>query len=159
MTRIRIASLLALIVMSPVAAGAAYFVTHPHLAPCFAAGATAYRFAPSGKATVTVRIDNGVPHPDLRMQLVDDPAKADFVLVDGGGFDNACRSASAIESIRIDDHARKPSLTVALSRAPARYKIFVRSTRFSDRQAAALFAALWRKSGPAAVGNDTLARN
>lgn len=91
-----------------------------------------------------VRIDNAAPHLELRTQLVDDPAKA---------------GATAIESIRVDNRARKPNLTVALSRAPVRYKIFMRSARFSDQDAAALFAVFKRNTGPAAVANNSLASN
>ena len=159
MTRIRIASLLALVVALPAAAGSSYLATQAHPAPCFTAGATGYRFSGAGEAGITVRIDDKAAHSDLRLQLVDDPAKADFMLIDGSGSDEACRGAAAIKSIRLDDHAREPDLTVALSRSPAPYKIFVRSQRFSARQAAALFAVLWRGDKVAAARNNSFAHN
>jgi hypothetical protein len=110
---------------------------------CFIAGASGYRITTGAKANVTVRIDNDAAQPMLRMQIVDDPAKADFVLVDDGQGDHGCAGANAIENIRVDAAAAKPDLTVALSRAPASTKIYVRSTRFSDEDAAALYAVMW----------------
>ena len=58
--------------------------------------------------------------PNLRMQLVDDPAAADFVLLDDSATANACADVSAIQSIRIDPAARAADLTVVLSRAARR---------------------------------------
>ena len=39
-----------------------------------------------------------------------------------------------------------PDLTVALSREPADHKIFVQSANFTEQDAAALFAVIWRGS-------------
>ena len=75
------------------------------------------------------------------MQLVDDSAAADFVLIDDGDAVNACTGLTAIQSIRLDPAAVNADLTVSLSRAPAAYKIYVRSASFSQQGAAALFAA------------------
>jgi hypothetical protein len=156
MTRSRIVTLLALIVALPAAATAAALWSVP-AKPCFVAGDTAYRFADSGPADLTVRIDNGAAHPDLRLQMVDDAAAADLVLVDDGESAAAC--TGRIERIRLDDGARKPDLIVALSRAPAAHKIYVRSARYSARQAAALFAALWRGATITGSVAEIAARN
>src|SRR6185312_13651027 len=94
--------------------------------------------------------DNGAPHPDLRMQIVDTPASADFVLVDDREAANACAGATSVKSIRVDQGARDPDMTVALSRQAAAYKIYVRSAHYSDQDAAALFAAMWRDAGKSA---------
>jgi hypothetical protein len=110
---------------------------------CFIAGTSGYRITDSAAASLTVRIDNDAAQPALRMQIVDEPAKADFVLVDDGQTDHGCAGANAVENIRVDAAATAPDLTVALSRAPAATKIYVRSTRFSDEDAAALYAAMW----------------
>ncbi len=96
----------------------------------------------TGAANITVRIDNAAARPNLRMQIVDDPAAADFVLIDDGDTGDACQGA--VETIRLDNKAGNPDLTVALSRAAAGYKIYVRSARFSAQDAAALFAVMWR---------------
>lgn len=153
MRRFQIAWLLALIVAAP---AMSYAFLTSHLSgptPCFRSGNAAYRFSRSGPADVTVRVDYKEAHADMRMQLVDDPTKADFVLIDDGSHD-VCEDAASVKRIRLDDRAADPDLTVALSRAPAAYKVFVRSSRFSTQDAAALFAVLWRNAG-----DNLLARN
>jgi hypothetical protein len=139
MTRTQIASLMVLMVGAPAAAGA-YFTAPAR--PCFVTGNSAYRVSETGAAKFTVRIDNAAARPNLRMQLVDDPAAADFVLIDDGNASNACQGA--VENIRLDHKAGNPDLTVALSREAADYKNYVRSARFSAQDAAALFAVMWR---------------
>ena len=56
-----------------------------------------------------MRIDNTAASPSLRMQVVDDPAAADFVLVDDGDAADACKAATAIKSIRLDPAAPTPT--------------------------------------------------
>jgi hypothetical protein len=146
MKRTHAAALLALLVAIPAATAGSLFA--PHDKPCFTAGDAAYRISDGAAADVTVRIDNAAAHPDLRMQLTDDAASADFVLVDDADTNNACQGT--VQSIRIDPAAHNPDLTVALSRAPAAYKIYVRSAGFSREDAAALFAVLWRDAGKTA---------
>jgi hypothetical protein len=140
MTRTQVASLLTLVLAIPAVAGV-YF--SPKAKPCFVAGSAAYRVADSGTANVTVRIDNKAARPNLRMQIVDDPASADFVLVDDGES-GVCDGA--VETIRLDSEARNPDLTVALSHEAADYKLYVRSPRFSTQDAAAFFAVMWRNA-------------
>jgi hypothetical protein len=91
-----------------------------------------------------VRVDNTAAHPLMRMQVVDSPAAADFVLVDDSDSGSSCKNVSTIETIRVDPTAAKPDMTVTLSRAPADYKIYVRSANFTEQDAAALFAVIWR---------------
>ncbi|MGH6666048.1 MAG: hypothetical protein ACREB2_14290 [Pseudolabrys sp.] len=159
MTRTHIAALLALAVAIPAATAAAFHSSGTR--PCFSAGASGYRISDSAPANVTVRIDNMAATPDLRLQLVDDPAAADFVLVDDSDTVNAC--SGAVQNIRLDPAAEHADLTVTLSRAPADYKIYVRSDNFSQQDAAALFAVLWnaaRKDARAATsGREFAARN
>ena len=141
MTRAHIATLMVLIVAVPAATASSFFVSSAK--PCFIAGNAGYALSGSAAANYTVRIDNTAAKPSLRMQVVDDPAAADFVLVDDSDADSACKAATAVESIRVDSAAAKPNLTVALSRAPADYKIYVRSANYSEQDAAALFAVIW----------------
>ena len=108
------------------------FVLRSRSKPCFIAGNTGYRISDSSSADFTVRIDNAAAKPDLRMQLVDDSAAADFVLVDDATAVNSCAGVAAVKSVRLDAKAQKPDLTVTLSRAPADYKIYVRSAEFSQ---------------------------
>jgi hypothetical protein len=152
MKRAHILCLLVLIVAVPAATAASYFApitqiwSTNNLQPCFIAGNAGYRLSGIGTADYTVRIDNSTPTPNLRMQIVDDPAAADFVLVDDGDAESACDDAGTIKSVRIDPDASKPDVTVALSRAAADYKIYVQSAKFSEQDAAALFAAIWQSA-------------
>ncbi len=82
MKRTHIVALMILIVAVPAAARSSFF--KPSAKPCFVAGNAGYQLSGSTSANYTVRIDNTAPAPSLRMQLVDDPAAADFVLVDDG---------------------------------------------------------------------------
>ena len=115
--------------------------------PCFVAGDAGYLLSANASAAHIVRIDNTAAHPDLRMQRVDDPAAADFVLVDDSDASLACEGVSGIESIRIDAAAAKPDLTIALSREAADYKIYLRSDRYTEQDAAALAAVIRQKAG------------
>jgi hypothetical protein len=110
-------------------------------------------------ANFTVRIDNTAASPSLRMQLVDDPATADFVLVDDGDAAAACKAAGAIKSIRIDPAAANADLTVALSQQPADYRIYVRSAHFTAQDAAALFAVIWQNARKTGSGREFAARH
>ena len=154
MTRSHMAVLLALVLAVPAAGAAAgFFSASPR--PCFFSGSTAYQLSGSASANFTVRVESDDARADLHMQLVDDPAAADFVLV-GDGDDASCRDAGAVRSIRVDAAAEEPDLTVALSNEPAAggYKIYVRSASFSAKDAAALFAVIWKTEH----GRESLAR-
>ena len=153
MRKTHIAALIALIAAVP-AATAGSLLSVPDGKPCFIAGEDGYVLSgpksdiksEAVSATHIVRIDNAAAKPSLRMQLVDDPAQADFMLVDDGSADRTCASATTIDNIRIDAKAARPELTVALSRAPADLKIFVRSAHYTEQDAAALFAVIWHKA-------------
>jgi hypothetical protein len=159
MTRSRLALFLAVVVAVPAAAAAgSFFSAAPQ--PCFMSGAAAYRLSGGVNANYTIRIDNNAASPDLRLQLVDEPDAADFVLVDDGEGADDCRDAAAAKTIRIETAAAgaggKTDMTVALSKQAtiADHKIYVRSARFSEQDAAALFAVIWQ----AAHGRQTIAR-
>jgi hypothetical protein len=161
MKRSHVATLLVLVVAVPATAAGSFFGANSK--PCFIAGDTGYRISNSGTADITVRIDNAAAKPDLRMQLVEDSAAADFVLVDDATSVNSCAAVAAVKTVRLDAKAPNPDLTVTLSRAPAAYKIYLRSAGFSQSDAAALFAAIWqnarkdaRQSGS---GREFAARN
>jgi hypothetical protein len=156
MTRTHIVSLLALIVAIPATAGS-FFSSSAR--PCFVADTTGYEISAGASANFTVRIDNTAASPSLRMQLVDDPATADFVLVDDGDAAAACKAAGAIKSIRIDPAAANADLTVALSQQPADYRIYVRSAHFTAQDAAALFAVIWQNARKTGSGREFAARH
>lgn len=151
MRRIHIVSMMALVIAIPAATAGSYFSLSSSSAaiekPCFVAGNIGYRLAAGDSAAHVVRIDNAAPNPSLRLQQVDNPASADFVLVDEGDIAGACANVSIIETIRIDATAAKPDLTVALSREPAAYKIYLHSATYSEQDAAALAAVIWQNAG------------
>lgn len=140
MTRPRNASLLIVAIAVSAATANAYFVEPER--PCFVSGAHAYRIADIEDANVTVRVSKTAADPSLRMQLVNDPAIANFVLVDDGDSAAACHSVGTVKNIRLDADAAKPDLTVALSDQAAPYKIYVQSAHYTPQAAAALFAVM-----------------
>jgi uncharacterized membrane protein len=144
MTRTRIVVLMVLVVAVPAAAAGSLLSSSR--GPCFASGDTGYRITASRTADFTITIDNQAAQPDLRMQLVDDPAAADFVLIDDSDNANSCQSAAAIRTIHVDAGAREADLTIALSQrfTPGQYKIYAHAADFSARDAAALFAVIWQ---------------
>jgi hypothetical protein len=154
MTRTNLASLVVLIIGIPAAAAATFFTSAAPSAPCFMTGPAAYRMTADKSADYTVRIDNAAAQPNLRLQLVDDAASADFVLLD----DNidAC-PAGAIKTVRLDPAAAVPSLTVSLSAAQGDERIYVKSAQFSGDDAAALFAVIWHQAQKAGLAGRKLA--
>ncbi len=120
---------------------------------CFASGSTTYRIARDASSPdfrIRIAADTAGPglRPDLRMQLVDRAEIADFVLVDdfSGREAAPCRSSTPIRTVTLDADAARPDVTVDLSAgadAPD-YKIYVHSVRFSQHDAAALLAAMWK---------------
>ena len=153
MKRTHLISLMALVVAVPAAtAGSLFSSSGSSTAPCFAASNAAYKLSGDTAADYTVRIDNAAISPSLRMQMVDDPAAADFVLVDDGDASAACKAAASIKTIRIDAAAADPDVTVAMTRTAADYKIFVKSSNFSEQDAAALFAVIWRTARKSGAG-------
>jgi len=140
MNRITLTVVVGLVAAVPAGAAGVYLKTSAISTACFAAPAGAFRITEEA-ADYTVRVEDAAADPSLRLQVVDDPAIADFVLVDDEV--SACPSGMPLKSVRIDPAAAAPDLTVALSRAPAARKIYVKSARFSEQQAAALFAVGW----------------
>ena len=137
-----------------VAAIAVPAAAHSTFAPvpdslCFASGATTYRIAHNASAPdFRIKIANASSRADLRMQLVDRAEIADFVLVDdfSGKEPVACRSSTPIRTVTFDADTATPDVTVSLSADAAApdYKIYVHSMRYSQQDAAALLAAIWK---------------
>jgi hypothetical protein len=135
----------------PAAAHSTFAPTKESL--CFASGATTYQIARNASAPdFRIRIADGAARPDLRadlrMQLVDRAEIADFVLVDdfSGQAQAPCRSSTPIRTVMLDADTAAPDVTVNLSAdaAASDYKIYVHSVRFSQQDAAALLAAIWK---------------
>jgi hypothetical protein len=157
MKRTHIFSLMVLIAAIPAATASSFFASSAR--PCFLAGNAGYELTGSASADYIVRIDNNAPSPSLRMQVVDDAATADFVLVDDGETASSCQGAAAIKSVRLDPGALAADLTIAVSAQPADYKIYVRSASFSEQDAAALFAVIWRTARKAGLGREFAERH
>src|SRR5712671_4230239 len=137
-------ALLGLVAAVPAAAHALLL---PTTNPCFTSGTATYRISAAAPAPdYRVRIDNAAAQPDLRVGLVDQPEIADFVLVDDLG--DACAASTPPKTIRVDAGEMLPDLTVSLSQIGATdasdFKLYVRSARFSQEDAAALFGVMWR---------------
>jgi hypothetical protein len=161
MTRSHIFALLALVVAVPAAAiGANSLLSSAtDAAPCFSSGNVGYQLTDSRNADFTIKIDNDAADPDLVLQLVEDPARADFVLADGAATAGVCAGLRTIRTIRVDPQAREPDLTIALRSSgdtPSRYRIYANSVDFSTQDAAALFAVM-TQTGRRAAGLRNLA--
>jgi hypothetical protein len=133
----------------PAAAHSTFTPTKDSL--CFASGATTYQIAHNTRAPdFRIKIADASPRPDLRMQLVDSAELADFALVDdfSGREPRPCRSSTPIRTVALDADTTAPDVTVNLSAAATAsdYKIYVHSVRFSQQDAAALLAAMWKTS-------------
>jgi len=139
-------SLFALVIAVPTAGQALLPLSQSQ--DCFAAGSSAYRISSTSQPDYRVRIDNHAARPDLRIQLIDQSASADFVLVDDSDAaqGHACPASMALKTIRIDENEKSPDLTISLSTdaVDSDYKLYVHSARFSDQDAAALFGVMWR---------------
>jgi hypothetical protein len=146
MDRLRKTLILIAVIAVPAAA-------HSTFAPdddlCFASGAATYKLSPNASwPDYRVRIDNATPRPDLRMQLVDRPEIADFVLADDFGVvaGNACRSSVPVKTIKVDSEARRPDVTISFTPGDTLpdYRVYVHSVRYSHQDVAALLAVMWK---------------
>lgn len=163
MTRTHIVALLALVAAVPAVAVGTNSLSSPAdvTSPCFSSGNVGYELTSRTNADFVIRIDNAAVNPDLVLQLVDDPARADFVLADGAETAGACVGTRTIRTIRVDAEAREPDLTVALRPhdAAARYRIYANSPDFSAQDAAALFAVMVQSGHKSAAVGNLAARN
>jgi hypothetical protein len=133
----------AIVAAAPIAiAGSDTWLTPSPDGPCFSSGLNDYRLTSRAGADYTIRVDNTAADPDLTVQIVNDPAAADFVLIEEGL--DACRSANAPRTIRLDSTAAEPDLVIALRKdgAHGRIRIYAQAPAFSAEHAAALFAVM-----------------
>jgi hypothetical protein len=114
----------------------------PSTRPCIAVGETSVQIAPSPwQAQFNVSFTNDPKLATVRVQLVDGPEAADFTLVDDVDSDeaNACEVTPATRFVAIAATAGTAEPVIYLSRdAGADYRIYVQSSRFTPREAAAL---------------------
>jgi hypothetical protein len=143
-----ILALLALAAVVPAAAAAAGSLFSSSFVapdgPCFMSGQTGYRLTPKPQADYTVRI--APDGADLVVELVDDPAAADFVLIDDSGDVRSCERATAVRTVRLDNAAPDADLTIAVSNRPGagHVRVYAQAADVSLQDAAALFAVVWK---------------
>jgi hypothetical protein len=147
MRRFQKYAILGLVAVVP--AGAHALLLQPPAPSCLTSGTSTYRISADVETPdYRVRIDNAAERPDLRVGLVDRPEIADFVLVDD--LDAAPgEGCAAPKTIRVGAAEMLPDLTVSLGGIDAEhdatdFKLYVRSSRFSQEDAAALFGVMWR---------------
>ena len=139
---------LLLVSLVAVPAGAQSYFASPKT-PCFTAGSWTYQLSSKvASPDYRVKVQGAAAAADLRMQMVDTPETADFVIADDidSSENNLCKAANGLKTVRVDAEETAPDVTVMLSRtvdAPD-YKLYVHSARFSHQDAAALLAAMWK---------------
>jgi len=110
--------------------------------PCVAVGSDAMQIAASPwHADLHVSFTDDASLATVRVALADSADTADFTIVDdtGEAEGSACATTQATRFVLIADSPPDGAPVIYLSRdGPAAYRIFVRSKRMTDREAAAL---------------------
>ncbi len=121
--------------------------------PCISAGLTTVEMAwLPWQADLRVAFTENPALATVRVQLVDQPDLADFVVTDdvSGIEDSSCSANGGGRHVAIVGKAGRGEPTIYLSTEPnADYRIFVRSGSFTPEQAAALIVGA--RGGRAAV--------
>jgi hypothetical protein len=122
--------------------------------PCIAAADAAVELAPiPWQANRLVAFTSDPAAATVRVQLVDDPAGADFTVVDGEATRDAesCAGQGPTRLIGIGEAAKAAGTVIYLSRdGDADYRIYVRSKSFTAEEAAALIVGANGDVRPAA---------
>jgi hypothetical protein len=108
--------------------------------PCIEAGGSSLQIAEAPwHADLHVAFTDYAPTATVRVQIVESPESADFVMVDGADSTeaNACGGAPRFVAISAYPYASEPVIYLS-TEGEADYRIFVRSKTFSAREAAAL---------------------
>jgi hypothetical protein len=116
---------------------------------CYSSENATYKLVKSGPADVRIRIEANNRTADLRIQIVEQPEIADFIIADDS--DEAvdpCGAGKRLTTLRADENEPRPDVVVMLSHRPeaADYKVFVRSEKYGPQDAAAFLAAMWKSS-------------
>jgi len=110
--------------------------------PCIAVGSDAMRIATNpGHADLHVSFTDDPSLASIRVALADSVDTADFAVVDDSGEaeGSACATTQAGRFVLIADSPPDGAPVIYLSQGgPADYRIFVRSKRMTEREAAAL---------------------
>ena len=138
-----------LLLLAPVVIPAlAYSYFSPAKVPCVTLGAATYQFLPNSAAPdYRVKIERAGAHPDLRLQIVQQPEIADLVIADD---DDAAQGdlcpAGSVKTIRVDADETRPDVTIRFAEQgeASDYRIYVHSQRFSQTDIAAMQAVIWK---------------
>ena len=115
----------------------------PGARPCIAVGAGTVELATAPwHADLHVSFTDDPKLATVRVSIADNPEAADFAVVDdtNAADDSACAATPATQFIAISKRPAHSAPVIFLSHedGAADYRIFVRSKRFSTREAAAL---------------------
>jgi hypothetical protein len=133
-----------LVSVAPLLAAAilARFEFLPATRPCVAVGEHTLQIASAPwHADLHVSFTNDPAAATVRVRLADSAEAADFAVVDDvdGAEDSACEVTPATRFVAVTATRYGPAPVIYLSiDGPADYRIFVRSKRFTAREAAAL---------------------
>jgi len=126
-----------------VAAITARIEFYPGARPCIALGSGTVEIATAPwHADLHVSFTEDPRLATVRVAIADNPEAADFAVVDDANTadDNACQSTQTTQFIAISRQPATSAPVIFLSHedGAADYRIFVNSSRFSEREAAAL---------------------
>jgi len=111
--------------------------------PCIALGSETLEIASAPwHADLHVSFTDDPTLATVRVAITDDAQEADFAVIDDtdSSDDSACETTPTTQFVAISAGASLPAPVIYLSHqeGAADYRIFVRSRRFTDREAAAL---------------------
>ena len=121
--------------------------------PCIAVGDHIVQIAPaSWMAQRHVGFTDDPSRATVQVQIVDDADAADFAISDDSASDehSACAATPDSRLIGIAAHppAAEPVIYLTHDAVAADYRIYVRSTRFTEREAAALLVGASDRAPP-----------
>ena len=139
MVRFKILASAVPLLVAAVVAGAELL---PGARPCIAIGETSVQLTSlPWQAQLHVSFTRDPSEATVRVQISDSAEAADFAVIDDvdSPLDNACEVTAATRFIAVSDNPSSSAPVIYLSPdGPADYRIFVKSKRFSARDAAAL---------------------
>ncbi|MFC0240533.1 hypothetical protein [Rhodopseudomonas telluris] len=131
--------------------------------PCISAGDRTVQIAPaSWMAQLHVGFTDDPSQATVRVQIVDDPDAADFAVSDDAANDeqSACAAGPDNRMVAIAAHPSAGEPVIYLTHdadSGADYRIYVRSAKFSEREAAALLVGASTRHLP--ISTASLGRN
>lgn len=114
----------------------------PGARPCIALGASTVEIATAPwHADLHVSFTDDPALATVRVALTDNAAEADFTVIDdvASGEENACAATPTTQFVAVSAEPVRTAPIIYLAQGgPADYRIFVKSNRFTAREAAAL---------------------